>query len=85
MQLVFALSREERSDFFAMFCCVDEEGEEVDFDDYLGRMRESGEWAGQPEVIAMAHAAHVDIMLYQVGIPGEPDIQRSAGWLSLAE
>ena len=68
-----AARRQDRSDFFSTFCCVNEDGDEEEFDDYLGRMRENGEWAGQPEVIAMAHAAHVDIMIYQVGIPGKQD------------
>eukprot|EP00041_Stephanoeca_diplocostata_P034025 m.1140725 g.1140725 ORF g.1140725 m.1140725 type:complete len:431 (-) comp24448_c3_seq2:2674-3966(-) len=43
--------------------------EEESFEKYLRTMREDGEWAGQPELMALAWSQHVNIMVYQLDQP----------------
>ena len=69
-QRVVAYMKEHADDYvpFLTFGEGDEE-DDADFDAYTARMSNDGEWAGQPELLAAAHALRVHIIVHQWDAP----------------
>lgn len=62
--LSYMESHEETFVPFLTFGEGDEE-DDADYEAYVERMRRDGEWAGQPELLAAAHALKVDLIVHQ--------------------